>query len=81
MVQGGGMSDLKELEEKIITFVHQKCVNRYGEIIIDCERFWKDYQGELNEPGCRSCIRRKIITKYAKLATTYSAHSNINYKL
>jgi hypothetical protein len=74
------MSELKNLEEKIINFAHGDCVNKYGEIIIDCEKFWDDFQGELHEPGCKSCIRRRIIKKYAKLVDTYSAHSNINYR-
>jgi hypothetical protein len=72
--------ELQALEEKIVNFIHSKCVNIYGETIINCDQLWKDYQSEVYEPGCASCARKKAAEKYSRLVDTYSRHSNINYK-
>ena len=59
-----------EKEEKsggaaIEDFIVKGCVDLAGNPLdVNCNKIWEDYQEELHKPGCKSCIKRKIIKKY-----------------
>jgi hypothetical protein len=59
-----------EKEEKsggaaIEDFIVKGCVDPAGNPLdVNCNKIWEDYQEELHKPGCKSCIKRKIIKKY-----------------
>jgi len=74
------MSQQKELENKIIDFVHGNCKNIYDETVIDCKKFWEDFQSDLYAPGCAECSRRATLKKYGELVDVYYRHSNVNYR-
>ncbi len=59
-----------EKEEKsggatIEDFIVKGCVDLAGNPLdVNCNKIWEDYQEELHKPGCKSCVKRKIIKKY-----------------
>ena len=62
------LKDIKQQEQLISDFVHGGCTDQNGEPTnVNCTEFWEKYQNELNQPGCRSCAKRKVLKKYIKL--------------
>jgi hypothetical protein len=55
----------KSGEAAIEDFIVKGCVDPAGNPLdVNCNKIWEDYQEELHKPGCKSCIKRKIIKKY-----------------
>lgn len=54
-----------EGEGSIEDFISNGCIGPKGTPLnVDCNKIWADYQAELHKPGCKSCIKRKIVKKY-----------------
>jgi hypothetical protein len=63
---------MKSEEAFLENFFSRECLrHQEDDEDLDCEKMWKDYQNELHKPGCKSCVKRKIISKYYNLLKGY----------